>query len=968
MPTIPVLQLLGRVLVGVGDAACAPGGRRATVVLALLGLQIGRAASMDSIVSALWGDEPTHSATNAIQVSVSSLRKLLAPTPLSIETQGGGYALRGNLDDVDAELFQRLAAEGHAALVGTAPERALQHFDGAARLWRSDPLAGLGDYRFATIARTALTSVARSMDIDRGAALCALARSDEAAALGRRVVEDDPFHEPGWDLLMRALYHGGRTQDALNIYTELRRTFADELGLEPPPALADLQRQILDRSVPAVARPTVHVKPEPEPRSISELPQLPAGIIGRERELARIAELAHAGTRLITLVGLGGIGKTTAAVTAAHRMAAGGRKATFADLAATTDAATALERLCAVASVAARSDPAGSLAAADPDLVLVADSVEQITDFGAAVARLLADTTRLQILATSRTPLHIRSEVLVQLDPLDTTPGADGPSAAVELFEQRAALVRTGLGLAAHRASVITICELAGGIPLAIEIAARRLRHLTPDVLLARLRSTGTALLDDRAPQDQPARQTSLRTVLHDTTGQLSAGALDAAHQLAVLNGPITLTLLMRVLADAPAMDGLESLIDAGLVSAPDATERVRMPIPVAEYFTGPRSGGDRHRLADGVLDFAESLALQVDHQGGWAETALVADNAAVVVACATAIGDADIARALRLCVALRRYWIVGGWTTEALDYTTDVVGLSGQHPLRDTARLIQGQFAVIAGRPDAGELLRSALPVAGAAMPIDEGIVINSWCYLSDWCFYSGDIDGAREAAERVDALGKATADPAVAALSRDFVAYIAEQIGDVGVAARLGAQALAEARTDDNVYALIDLLHRNARIQLMLDDADAADAMASEAMERATTTPVGPLVAATLITRAAVDLHKGRVSAAIGAAIEALRVTTTVFPSFSSPATRSEALRVLAGAWAVAGDHAAAADCDVAADALSDRSDAPAYLHKIIARTDALLQELPAQTSTRAVQGGSAAWIEQLIRRYEH
>ena len=366
---------------------------------------------------------------------------------------------------------------------------------------------------------------------DRGHALCALGRGDEAAAAAERLVDAHRFYEPAWGLLMCSLYHSGRQRDALAAYTRARDVFVSELGLDPPPALAELQRRILDRTLaPPAAAPALVTTPDEPSGSDAppRLPELPSSLIGRDTEIERVEQLLGSGTRLVTLVGLGGIGKTTVALAVGHRLAAAGTAVAFVDLAGITRAASAMPRLCEAASVRPGADAAADLAQSDPEIVLIADNVEQVDDFATAVAHVVARSRRLTLLVTSRTASRVRAEHLVTIGPLPTT-SPSGAASAGQLFVARARQLRGDLELSGRETAVVEICELAGGIPLAIEIAVRRLGHQGPAALLDRLRRQRALLLDGTAAVDVPDRQQSLRTVLDATTALLSPGALGVA-------------------------------------------------------------------------------------------------------------------------------------------------------------------------------------------------------------------------------------------------------------------------------------------------------------------------------------------------------------------------------------------------------------------------------------------------------
>ena len=179
-------------------------------------------------------------------------------------------------------------------------------------------------------------------------------------------------------------------------------------------------------------------------------------------------------------------------------------------------------------------------------------------------------------------------------------------------------------------------------------------------------------------------------------------------------------------------------------------------------------------------------------------------------------------------------------------------------------------------------------------------------------------------QAAIRAEVLAQESTDQSLVDLSHDFGAYVAAHVGDFDTAVRLGLESLAGARLGGDRYVVIDLLNRIAEDLMELGRLDEAEEMVDEAMEIARTTPIGPLAAKVIQVQAAVDIEHGRLSAAIGAASEALRLTATLYPD---PVTQASVLRILAAAWCSAGDLDAAARCDGAATGiLHEHGRAPA------------------------------------------
>jgi DNA-binding response OmpR family regulator len=260
-------RLLGPVEAWRGGRRVDLGGPKQRAVLAALLLRAGRVVPLETLIDDVWPDAPPARAAATVQVFVSQLRRALEPDrprgapPELLRTVSRGYLLDVPRSAVDAHVFTRLADEGRAALVDD-PAHATEVLGRAAELWRGRALADLTAFPFARTEAARLDELGLTAAEDRTDAELALGRHAGAVADLERRVRRHPLRERGRAQLMLALYRCGRAADALETYRDGRRALCDELGLEPGPALRELEQAVL-RQDPALDRPAPVLRPLP---------------------------------------------------------------------------------------------------------------------------------------------------------------------------------------------------------------------------------------------------------------------------------------------------------------------------------------------------------------------------------------------------------------------------------------------------------------------------------------------------------------------------------------------------------------------------------------------------------------------------------------------------------------------------------------------------------------------------------
>jgi predicted ATPase/DNA-binding SARP family transcriptional activator len=655
------------------------GGGRLRALLIRLVLDAGRMVSADALIEAVWADAPPAGAAGALQTLVSRLRRLL-PDASRLSAQSVGYRLDLAPEDVDAIEFERLAGTGREALAAGRPDVAAGLLGEALALWRGPALvevADIGVFRAPAArldeARLTATEDRIDADLQRGAAAGVVAESADLAAA-------HPLRERPHALLIRALYESGRPAEALREYERLRRTLADELGVDPSPELAALHTSIL----------------RGEAGTQGNLRAGLTSFVGREEELTRVAALL-ADRRLVTLVGPGGAGKTRLATEAARRVVGA-----FADGAWLIELAPVREpaevpralaetlRLRFPPSRLGGGDLYGRLleALSDKRMLLILDNCEHLVGESARIADdLLGACPEVRILATSREPLAITGETLSPVTPLPTPPaGADPAQAldfpAVRLFADRAAAVRPGF--AVNRSTVdavVEICRRLDGLPLAIELATARLRTLPVDQIAARL-GDRFRLLTGGSRTALPRHQT-LQAVVEWSWDLLAEDERRLARWLSVFLGGCTVD-------DAEAvcggdLDALSGLVDKSFVAL--AADRYTMLETIRVYAAERlaeageaetvRAAHAAHFLA--LAETAEP-ALRGPDQLSWLAR-LTADWENLTAALRWAVDSGDATTAVRLAAALGWFWALRSAHTEASAWLRQCLAVPGDAP-----------------------------------------------------------------------------------------------------------------------------------------------------------------------------------------------------------------------------------------------------------------------------------------------
>ncbi len=665
------------------------GGPRLRTLLILLALDAGRIVTAERLVDGVWGDDPPSGAPNALQSLVSRLRRALPGLP--IESHPAGYRLALAEDAVDVRRFDRLAVRGRD-LLKRDPSGAADAFADALGLWRGPALADVADAEFARGHVSRLTERRLGLLEDKIDAGLALGRADVAEL--EALVAGHPLRERLRAQYIRALGAAGRQADALATFEDARRTLAEELGVDPSPELRAAHLAVLR------GEPARHASERPRTNLRARL----TSFIGREEEIARVAKLLEE-QRLVTLTGPGGGGKTRLAVEAAEhlieRMPGG---VWIVELAPVGDPAEVPQALLSALGLRERSllanvrgappsstEPIERLVAglSGERLLIVLDNCEHLIDACARLAdRVLADCPGVRVLATSREALGITGENLWPVPPL-AFPCGDAPIEevlgypAVRLLAERGASVRPGFTVAADLDAVLAICRRLDGMPLAIELAAARLRTMTTGQIAGRL-DDRFRLLTGGSRTALPRHQT-LRAVVDWSWDLLDEDEHVLLRRLSVFSGGATLDSIEDV-CGGDVLDALTGLVEKSLVST-DGTGRYRMLETIRAYGAERLSqAGESRRIrrahAHHFLELAETAEpkLRTRDQMHWiARLTDEYDNLHSALRWAIDVGDAALA--VRYVAALGWYWFLRGRRGEGEALAREAVALPGQGP-----------------------------------------------------------------------------------------------------------------------------------------------------------------------------------------------------------------------------------------------------------------------------------------------
>ena len=750
-------RLLGPIEVVNDESNAVLGGPKKRGLLALLLLHANEPISTEKLIDSLWAEHPPLSARAIVQSYVSQLRKLLHRDATNedsaiLQTRSGGYLLKVGSGELDLDDFLQLTDEGRAALRAGRFGRASSKLGAALSLVYGSPLADLTTEPFAQSHIARLQELVITATEDRAEADLALGRYSEVIANLDIAIAEHPLRERLRELLMLALYRTGRQAEALNVFRDTRAHLVDELGIEPSRGLQDLQARILAED-PAL------LDSQTEREVHGNLGAPFTTFVGREPELEELRKLVRK-ERLITLNGIGGVGKSRLAIELGASVSDWFPDGVWIiQLAALSDEALIPHTVATVLDI--REQPDQQMLGTLLDFLksrmslLILDDCEHLIRGCAHFAETaLSHAPHLRILATSRESLSITGEVQWRVPSL-SLPNPDAgasddhmTSEAMELFRQRASEVNVGFDLSDENGGTVArICERLDGIPLAIELAAGLCKALSAKDISDRLVDR-FSLLTGGSRTALPRQQTLIAT-MDWSYDLLPEDERYILRQLSVFSGGFSLEGAESIVGNHDGtlnvLNGMVNLVSKSLIvqdqTGPDT--RFNLLQTVRQYaaqrlLDSEESAEARNRHLDYFLDRAEAAEPHLhsaNQENVVASLELEHDNYRAALDWSL---ERSADKSIRLTAALWYFWDLHGHLSEGRRWLKSALRKRSSTQTRWEARALMGAGSL--GRAqgnlaEAEHFLEEALDVyrnlkdeIGTARALDE---LGSLAYL---------------------------------------------------------------------------------------------------------------------------------------------------------------------------------------------------------------------------------------------
>jgi predicted ATPase/class 3 adenylate cyclase/DNA-binding SARP family transcriptional activator len=816
-------RVLGPIEVRGRDDAVVPlTSARQRLLLACLLANAGQVVSADRLVEALWPDGLPADPQDALQSQISRLRRRLGSAP--IETTPAGYRFTA-VDRLDVTLFERLVDDGRRS---GDPLAELDAWDAALSLWRGRAFFDVADHPELQPAAARLDRLRTEVAEARVETLLRLGRAVDGLTAAEMLRAEEPYRERPVELCMRALAASGRAVDALRTYEAFRRRLAEDVGLDPSPELRAIEGQILRQERHGAATGPAGSGPA------ADIPVATTSFVGRRDTVAKVTDALGA-SRLVTVTGPGGIGKTRLALETAHRVADGfAAGASLCELGPVGDVTAVSFALAAAVGV--RQAPDATIeeslvrALATRELLVVVDNCEHVIEgIVPLLEQVLARCPGVRVLATSRERLAANGETVVEIAPLDVPEAGidpatawDDPADALQLLCDRVTAIRPGFspgGL--QQAALVDIAHRLDGLPLALELAAARVATMGAVEVAARLDDPFGLLT--RGRRSAPDRHRTLRATVEWSYRLLDEPERRTFESACVFAGGFTLAAAEGVCGvdgHDDVADVISALADKSMIVVDDrgSTTRYRLLETLRQF--GRERLADTGRLAaieEAHARYFAALVWEAEPQlRGPAEAEWVgivqAELPNLRAARAWAMRSGQRALAAEFSAAL--FWFTNwrtqteimGWAEELAD---DEPGLIG----RSYARMLATAGAAAWRR---GDLRRGqALGERIIALAGDEPSARYGWQLVGVIAALQGRLAEAGDAFRRMGELARRDGDHHAAAHAFALLALTQSYAGDTAAAiATAGVNRVEAVRSGApsvlayNAYTLGELL----------------------------------------------------------------------------------------------------------------------------------------------------------------
>ena len=788
------VEILGPLQIFTGVDAVAVSAPKHRALLALLALRPGYSATTEQLIDGLWGEDPPRSAQKTLQTYVSGLRRIL--TGDAIRTSGGGYELTIAPENIDAHRFEALVGSARKSQAAHQTEEAIDSLRGALDLWRGPALADVLSELPDTAAASRLDELRRVAVEDLADLLLESGQDRELIPDLETAVSEEPMRERRWAQLMTALYRSGRQADALRTFQRLKTLLGEELGIEPSAELVQLEKDILLQDSALTADSTSDTRshrllPDDLTRT-NNLPVQTSSFVGRDKELGEVKKMLEE-NRLVTLVGAGGAGKTRLAMEVGYNSPDLHPDGTWlVELASLDDSNQVDSQVLKSLGLRESADTSTIETILDTlrsrSMLLVMDNCEHLIDPCATLLdQLLRSCRELRILATSREPIGIRGEAIYRVPSLsypdenaDLSTDHLAKYGAVQLFVERAVSHDRQFALQADNAeSISEICRRIDGIPLAIELAAARLRTLSVHTVSDRLADRFKLLTG--GDRTQLPRQQTLRALIDWSYELLNVWERTVLRRLSIFVDGFELDVAEQVCAGEDldvedVFDLVNSLINKSLVQIEpyQKSHRYRLLETVREYaygmmqLTDPEDL-DKTREAHSKAYLGLALEAESDLDGPnqlrWLNRIETEDPNIRAAISHLLSADVTALDALRLVCGLEMYWKERSGSPRDLPMMESILAhpaAQGPNEERVTLLLIAAhcQFNRLGNTNSIGSLIDEAMVLL---VDINSPLLLSNLISFSALYgnFYRGDVDSAFKQMEDAELTAKSTNNP---------------------------------------------------------------------------------------------------------------------------------------------------------------------------------------------------------------